>query len=520
MKKIKNYNIIKTVTKNHILFCGFFGLHKSILRDTVRVVVDEKEYLPRFYFKRLSFKFCRILSNFYILKIPVEDAMLYPINNMIIMQGFDYEGLGYKYNMKFSFIRRNSLYRNTKVRMFKAKDTSIYLRQNNYNTMVITVRAINKTDTNYEQRKINLSYFISHFYPKNSILMYEKLANKYEESASVVFERLIDKGYKNVYFVIGKDSIYLKNIDKKYMKNIIWKHSFKHYLIFFTAKSLISSESPGHALELRTANEYVVKRVYSNKFKYVFLQHGVMYMVSLDSAGRSFFRKGNLMPKEGKIVVSSKLEAQHFIDLGGYGKKDLYITGLPKFDKNEINENPDKIVIMPTWRPFEFNQIRIDYKKSGYYIMIKEIIECIPKNLQDKIIVLPHPLFKESIENSKLAKYLKNDTYDNILKETKVLITDYSSIAYDSFYRGSNVIFWWNEKDLCMKKYNGHLMLNKSNVFGDVCYNKENLKKIIEDNYNNKQKEKYAKRYKKIVEFSDNKNSDRLIKKLIKDDII
>ena len=43
--------------------------------------------------------------------------------------------------------------------------------------------------------------------------------------------------------------------------------------------------------------------------------------------------------------------------------------------------------------------------------------------------------------------------YDDILKHTKLLITDYSSIAYDAFYRGCNVIFYWEELQECLEAY-------------------------------------------------------------------
>ena len=62
-------------------------------------------------------------------------------------------------------------------------------------------------------------------------------------------------------------------------------------------------------------------------------------MVSLDSKSRSFFRKGEMIPDGSKIVVSSKKEADHFVELANYDYKDLYITGLPKYDRNKRNKN-------------------------------------------------------------------------------------------------------------------------------------------------------------------------------------
>ena len=67
---------------------------------------------------------------------------------------------------------------------------------------------------------------------------------------------------------------------------------------------------------------------------------------------------------------------------------------------------------------------------------------------------------------------------------------------------------------------NAHLMLNTDNVYGDVCYNKEELKKVFSNNYMKNQKGEFIKKYKKIVEFSDRKNSERIIKCLKKDKML
>ena len=71
-----------------------------------------------------------------------------------------------------------------------------------------------------------------------------------------------------------------------------------------------------------------------------------------------------------------------------------------------------------------------------------------------------------------------------------------------------------------MEQYGGHLMLNEGNVFGPVCYNSSDLEKTVEELYHVGQKEQYINNYRKIVEFNDNKNTDRLIENLKKDGII
>src|SRR5574344_1432647 len=93
--------------------------------------------------------------------------------------------------------------------------------------------------------------------------------------------------------------------------------------------------------------------------------------------------------------------------------------------------------------------------------------------------------------------------YDDILKKTKVMITDYSSISYDAFYRGANVIFYWGEKDECLEKYgpSSKLMLNEDNAFGDICYDNGELESVIRKNYEEGHRKKYIDQYREIVEF-------------------
>ena len=66
-------------------------------------------------------------------------------------------------------------------------------------------------------------------------------------------------------------------------------------------------------------------------------------------------------------------------------------------------------------------------------------------------------------------------------------------------------------------QYEGHLMLNEQNVFGDYIYDYSKLEKIVKNNYLKEQKDEYKSRYRKIVEFNDNNNTQRLIKLLEKD---
>lgn len=488
------------------------------------IVINEKKFAVKMLFKK-GIKFFRYKKytyffNLYLAKFDMEFLKTCPIQNRINLTfEKDQEKVEMPVIYNILYLNKHRGYTSRTYNIKSTENLVCYFRQGKHNSISITVRKKNITDSYSKKVSLFFAWLLSKIIGSSKkILLYEKECNKYEESSSMLYEKLIDNGYKNVYFIINKNSPHVRFIKDKYKKNIIWAHTFKHYLNFFRCRKFIGTESVMHVLELRVANSFVTRKLQAKKFKYVFLQHGVMYMVSLDSKNRGFFRKGNEMPVDSKIVVSSKTEADHFVELGGFDYEDLYITGLPFYDRTIKKEDADKITIMPTWRPWDYNTLVSDYKHSKYYNMVLNIYNNIPEELKEKVILLPHPLIMGIFKNTPLGKYIPEViSYDLILEDTALLITDYSSIAYSAFYRGANVIFVWNEKDECMEHYEGHLMLNEENVFGDYIYDYSKLEKIVKDNYLTKQKEEYIERYSKIVEFHDNNNTQRLIDLLVKD---
>lgn len=414
--------------------------------------------------------------------------------------------------------------KNKNSEVFVRDGIAMYFRQNVNNFVYFVVRDANQYDYPEGQERLKRAKRKAAALRKNDIvLMYEKNCSKYEESASVLYEKLIDAGYDNVYFIVDRSIPAVQDLEEKYKKNLIDKDSDKHLEYFFACNKFVATETIDHALQLRIASKDVLDKITGEGLMYVFLQHGVMYMVSLGSVLRVGFNK-----KEGyrlhKTVVSSELEAQHFIDLAGMQHDDLYVTGLAKFDKAVRNEGADKIIIMPTWRRWETNQAKSDLHETGYYRMIETMYNGVPEELRDKVIILPHPLITERFtgEEGFGRHVVVTDQYDPLLRDCALLITDYSSIAYDAYYRGANVVFYWKDKDECMEHYGEgtHLMLNEGNVFGPVCMDSEQIRTAVEECYGKPQREEDLKRYGRIVEFHDGRNSERIMDLLIRDGVL
>lgn len=465
--------------------------------------------------------------NTYRMEIDLSIAAGFDIQNKLIALYKDqYEGF-VAYEVADSRVGQN---RNGPL--FVHDGITFYLRQNKYNRAVLTVRDTNRYDSPEEQARLERA-------AKNAkklkdldiIFMYEKHCAKYEESASVLYEKLIDMGYDNAYFVVDTSIPTIRDLSEKYKRNLIEKDSDKHLEYFFASEKFISTETLEHALQLRVANKAAMDKITKEPLSYVFLQHGPTYMISLNKENRSGFLKKPWM-KLHKTVVSSELEAQHFIELGGMERDDLYITGMAKFDRAFRHEGADRVVIMPTWRRWELNQAREDITQTNYYKMMRLMYDSVPAELKDKVIILPHPLMAErfadiartgAAEDAEICKRIVvPDSYEGVLRDTEVLITDYSSISYDAFYRGAKVIFYWAEKDECMTHYGEgtKLMLNLDNVFGPVAMNGEDITAAVKENYGAPQRQDYLEKYRKIIEFHDGRNTERIIEHLKQDGVI
>jgi hypothetical protein len=469
---------------------------------------------------RLGLKIVRINMSFDIFRLA-EEGIHHPIQ---LKYKFA-KGIKVKRKIRYSYF--TSLFpsrtNNSKKALQYDEKGCLFLRQSGSNNVFVTARDYKHTDSTYENFRINTAWFISKVVSLfwRPVVMYEKLSSSFEESASVVFDEMHRRN-TGAYFILEENHKNFGELSARYGSKLVKKYSFLHYLIFFCSRTFISTETISHSIELRIANTHALRKMLSKKITMVFLQHGISYMISFSSGYRARFkRNGGMLSENSKIVVSSAKEAEHFIIEAGYTPDMLYLSGLPKFDEATRSAAADKIVIMPTWRPWEFNIVRTDPEETGYYKMMLEMFSSVPKKLRDKVIILPHPLFKGSMKGTKLDQYTNDSlSHNDILKQTEVLLTDYSSISYDAFYRGANVIFWWKDLDECMEKYKGELKLNQQNAFGDIAINKDQLTRSIDKNYGRKQKKKYVDLYREIVEFHDNKNTERLLLKLYADKII
>lgn len=519
LTKIKCFFPIFFNTKNKLNYISFILLKtpvkinkKDIFGMILEQNIDVKIKSLKLFGKYIGFIHVKIsLLNIKNVDKPSTIYLCYLYNDRIVKVPIPYNSL----RKKYKYVHGKFLFK---------EDILYTIRQNSKNKLYFSYKYRTNADYLVNRFKLFLAFLVSKIYKNNKIiLIYEKDSSKYEESGKVLYEKLIDLNYKNVYFIIDKNYKFLNDVNEKYKSKLIFKNTFKHYLYYFKCKTFIGTELIIHSYDVRTNNTLALRKAFSRDLNYVFLQHGVMYMISLDSEARTIFTPKHLKGKY-RVVVSSIEEANHFINLGNYKEENMYITGLCKYDCNTHNKDADKIVIMLTWRPFEFNA-KGEFKNTNYYKLLCKLYKNVPNELKDKTIILLHPLLVSEINKIPLEmrkRIVIDQKYDDILKDTDILITDYSSISYDAFYRGSKILFCFKEKDYCLESYgkNTKLMINEDNIFGDIFYHEKELSNLIYKNYKSYQRKQYINNYRKIVKYHDGKNTLRLIKYLKEDGIL
>jgi len=470
----------------------------------------------------LRIPFTQLHLNFIRVSISLDETSELVVNNPL-----NFEVITPERTWRIPFVydlinARHGLYRHGRIYTDRRTGLVLYFKQTRQNAIILTQRPLNRTDTRCERLKLWIARLAALVAPRpREVLLYEKELRGYGESASVLFERLCDEGHSQVYYLLDPASPQARFVPEIYRARVIDAFTLRHYYHFFACRTFMSTEGLQHALEPRTVSPVAQRKANGQHNRFVFLQHGVMYMVSLLSPLRQVFRESIRRYSFHRIVVSSEAEARHFVESAGYRSESLYVTGLPDYDRYQMAPGADHIILMPTWREWEYNQARVAPEQTGYYRLLCTMYESVPPELRKKVWILPHPLVLEAFRNSDLAQRIPTfERYSDLLSECSLYITDYSSASYAAFYGGSNVLFFWQDKEECLQQYGAPLMLDEDSAFGEVCQGSAELTRAISVCYGAPQDAEFSQRFRHLVAYHDGHNTERLIAALQADHLL
>lgn len=331
--------------------------------------------------------------------------------------------------------------------------------------------------------------------------------DKAGDNGEVMYHFLKNKNDYDTYFALSRKSSDWKRLQPD--KHLIRLYSLRYIWIIINADVAMFS----HALFMKSCIPF--KRL---GLKQIFLQHGVIHedLSKIYSAECGH----DLVCTATKAEYTDRLNPSY-----GYKPEQIALTGLPRFDLLE-KKNSKVITIGFTWRKYLRKLPLKEIKKSLFFNMIHSLV--IDHDFTDlaekygyEIQFVPHLMLNKSLlkfietQKDNRVKINAQQSYTEILSQTALLITDYSSIAFDTAYLNTPVVYYQtDEKEFYSGKHTylpGYFKFERDG-FGNIVYDKESLLKIVEYYLKNqcKMEDFYLQRVQKTFEFFDKNNCQRV----------
>ena len=399
----------------------------------------------------------------------------------------------------------------------KFNDNDFYISRYNYFKMIkseipILLRVLKRKESYYTSILFfRFVYLLLYpFYRKKRIWLFMDRQENADDNAEHLYKYAVtQKDNIKKYFTVSDefgDFTRLSNLP-----NVLEFYSIKQRLVYLFAEKIISSHPDENIL-----NPFMGKNVKSysgliNSDK-IFLQHGV----TKDNVS-SWLHKSD---KNLKLITTvSDVERKSFLDPGyNYDENIIQTLGFPRFDNLKTNEKTKRqILIAPSWRT-DLHNMTIKYiMDSDYFKTINSLINnktliSIAEKYDYKIIFKPHPMVYGYVDLFETNEYVTIDektTYQVLFKDSDLLITDYSSIAFDFSYMKKPIIYYQHDDDYNFKE--GYFKY-KTMGFGDVITDENILISKIEEYLKNdcKMEEIYTKRVNSFYKYNDKNNCKRV----------
>lgn len=273
------------------------------------------------------------------------------------------------------------------------------------------------------------------------------------DNARILFEwlRTSQKGVKP-HFVLDKNSPAWNTFSDK--TGLVPHGSFRHKLLMLQARALISSQDIDNYMMPKAWKATTYRQTIGLTLdqRRVFLQHGVIH----NGVGEQLHSRGTGLDM---FVCSSPQEQEYLRKTSGYDS-ELVLSGMPRFDglfHARTAEKSNELLVMPTWRSYLVTPSFLSESGPKESFEDSEFFEFYSKFLSDsrlhqaleqndlKLRFLAHYEIANSFKlESQSDRVIIDDgrstDLPTLLKTTPLLITDYSSVAFDAAFASTPVL--------------------------------------------------------------------------------
>ena len=376
-------------------------------------------------------------------------------------------------------------------------------------------------------------YHFSKPFHRKKIWLISDRTNRGDDNGEAFFKYMQTVKNRKIkcYFVIDKKSDEGKRLSK--IGKTISTNSKKHKMYHLMSSYVISSQGNNPVVNPLLGGNIYYRDILC-KLRFVFLQHGV---TKDDIAGWLNLYNRNIFG----FIVTTNPEYKSIFDYDYFYKpENVWLTGMPR---NDLLYHDEKkyITIMPTWRKSLMTKpdpvtgiwiIRDDFKESKYFqfynsLLNDERLISAAKKYGYTICHKPHPNIEPYIDmfdkNDDVMYFSTDKTYREIFAESDLMLTDYSSVAFDFAYLGKPIVYAQFDKQAFFSgehSYTAGYFDYERDGFGDVTYDLDStVNCLIEYMKNNcEPKAEYLERIHNTFAFLDRDCCKRVYEKLIENE--
>jgi CDP-glycerol glycerophosphotransferase (TagB/SpsB family) len=335
---------------------------------------------------------------------------------------------------------------------------------------------------------------------------------------------------QNIFFALAKDSPDWKRLKKEKFR-LIDIRSIWYLFAYVNCSWIISSNITGYIRKPGWKKYYA----HLLKFQFCFMQHGVTkdYQPTLN---RPFV---DMLLTAARPEYHSIAEAPEYDYV--YSARETQLIGFPRHDellrKANAVSSPKILLIMPTWRENIVcdlipgtgrRKYNPEFRTSDFFKQWNAVLT--DQRLQEtahkngmRILFLPHPYLQQQLQDFDLSGIHVagiQESIQDILADTALLLTDYSSIAMELALIKRVVLYFQFDRD---RFFNGsHSYIKgyfdyENDGFGEVIRSTDELIDLSIEYIHNCciVKENYKKRLESFFAFHDQDNCRRVYKTLL-----
>ena len=322
-------------------------------------------------------------------------------------------------------------------------------------------------------------------------------------------------------FAIGRSSPQFAELSK--VGRCVDMHGIWYKLLFLSADMIISAyRTPMQRRPFPKSTAEHLKWFFAFRYRFVFLKHGV--------------GKDGMAAQQGRhhinariMVASSEGEyAQNISPAYGYTAREVKLCGLPRYDR--LYDSPQNcVVFMPTWRSYLMQGAGTNRLDEAASFSSSAFCRCYRAVLGDDAFVercsslgysvklMMHPNMVAVLDDLRLSPKVEavypGFRYRDMFAAANLMVTDYSSVAFDVAYLKKPVLYYqFDEDEFFGRQYCRGFFDYRRDGFGEVLTDAESLKAAILSYLDGdcKMKPEYVKRVDDFFAFTDKNNCRRV----------